>query len=356
MITGVPEIDYTTLNKNQFVSGLNNIGNTCYINSCFQILSCTYELSQYLSDNVIQYNPDIPETIVLLEWIEMKNILWDKKCIISPFKCIAGLRHVAKIKNSNLFANGEQNDICEFLMFMLDCFHISLNKPLAINYEEYLYSMNTCPSIIAEDCFKMLQSSCLSNYSGIMDMFYGIQLTAIQQQSDLSILSTKPELVSIIQLDIPNNILQPTLHNCIDLYCNPVLLENENAYFNEPTDEYVSALKSILFWKLPHILIFTFNRTKTNSRGKNNTLIHFPVQKMDMTKYMVLPNTLQAYELYGVGYHEGGMVGGHYTACVKHNNIWYHCNDDKITQLHNPLQLINPNVYCLFYRKTFSSV
>ena len=356
MITGVPEIDYTIIHNKPFVSGLKNIGNTCYMNSCLKILYYKYELTQCLEELDIKYNSDIPETIVLVEWMEIKNILWDKKCTISPFKCIAGLRHVAKIKDNDMFTDGQQNDICEFLLFMLDCFHTSICKPIHMDYQEYLTSMNINHSIISDKCFKLLQSSYFKHYSDVSNLFYGIQINTIQQQSDLSILSINPEIISIIHLDIPENILQPTLHDCIDLYCNHVLFENENAYFNESKNEYVSALKSSLFWKLPHILIFTFNRTKINGRGKNNTLIHFPVQNLDMSKYLILQNNVYEYELYGVGCHNGGIMGGHYTACVKHNDKWYHCNDDKITQLHNPLQLINPNVYCLFYRKTFSSV
>lgn len=356
MITGVPEINYTSFIDKSFVSGLKNIGNTCYMNSCFQILSCTYELSQCLSNIEIKYNPDIPETIVLMEWNEIKNILWDKKCTISPFKCISGLQHVAKIKENYHFNDGEQNDICEFLLFILDCFHISTRKPITMNYREYLQIMNINHSIISDKCYKLLKKSYLDNYSDISNLFYGIQINTIQQQSDLAILSINPEIISIIHLDIPGKILQPTLHDCIDLYCNHILFENDNAYFNESTEEYVSALKSTLFWKLPHILIFTFNRTKTNGIGKNNKLIHFPVQKLDMSKYLILQDSVYEYELYGVGCHSGGIMGGHYTACVKHLDKWYHCNDDKIIQLHNPLQLINPNVYCLFYRKTFSSV
>ena len=36
-------------------TGLANIGNTCYLNSCIQIFSHTYELNDFLSDkNIIR--------------------------------------------------------------------------------------------------------------------------------------------------------------------------------------------------------------------------------------------------------------------------------------------------------------
>jgi ubiquitin C-terminal hydrolase len=92
-----------------------------------------------------------------------------------------------------------------------------------------------------------------------------------------------------------------------------------------------------------------------NRRGKNNKLIHFPIQNLNMTKYVYEHdpnNPIQInYELYGIGCHFGVISMGHYTCYVKNKNNWYFCNDDAIKKVTNPIQLINPNVYCLFYRK-----
>eukprot|EP00835_Amoeboradix_gromovi_P001301 NODE_56_length_25944_cov_0.235287.p15 type:complete len:143 gc:universal NODE_56_length_25944_cov_0.235287:8200-8628(+) len=49
------------------------------------------------------------------------------------------------------------------------------------------------------------------------------------------------------------------------------------------------------------------------------------------------------------------MGGGHYTAYTKHDNIWYDCDDSRVTALGNDLTakdiIKSKNAYLLFYKR-----
>ena len=63
--------------------------------------------------------------------------------------------------------------------------------------------------------------------------------------------------------------------------------------------------------------------------GKNQNMVHFPRENLDLTKYVVGYNKdSYKYDLYGICNHTGSVQGGHYFAYVKVNdNDWYEFNE-----------------------------
>ena len=91
-----------------------------------------------------------------------------------------------------------------------------------------------------------------------------------------------------------------------------------------------------------------------NRSVKDNRLVKFPLENLDLTKYCKGYNKESyVYNLYGVCNHVGSSDGGHYTAHIKNENgIWYNFNDtfiQKISNIENTI--VSDEAYCLFYEK-----
>ena len=120
------------LNKysNKGLTGLCNLGNTCYINACMQILSHCYELNEVIEN--IHINND-EKSLILYEWKQLKDLMWTSNCVISPNRFISTIQHIAQVKHRELFTGYAQNDLPEFLIFLFDCFHEGIERKVDIN-------------------------------------------------------------------------------------------------------------------------------------------------------------------------------------------------------------------------------
>ena len=85
---------------------------------------------------------------------------------------------------------------------------------------------------------------------------------------------------------------------------------------------------------------------------KNNTFIDFPVQNLDLTKYIIRNNNNKKieYNLIGIINHYGGAYYGHYTASCLNRNKWYKFDDEIVSPLKDN-KIVTDSAYVLFYQR-----
>ena len=333
--------------ENKGLSGLANLGNTCFINSCIQILSHTYELNDFLSNET--YKKKIKnkyDSALLIEWDNLRKILWNENCIVSPGKFITTSQKVAKLKKLEIFTGYSQNDVSEFLLFLIDCFHNSLSREIMITISG---QVETETDKIALKCFEMIKNTYSKDYSEIWNLFYAVNVSEITRIDNGKVLSINPEPFFMVDLPIPPDNKSPSLIDCFNHYVDGEIIEN---YKDEETNEKVNIRKKILFWSFPNILAIDLKRFN-NRFQKNQIYVTFPLDNLDLSPYVIgYKKDNFKYELYGVCNHSGGVMGGHYTSYVKNaNGKWYHYNDTSVSEVGINESIISPKAYVLFYRK-----
>ena len=231
--------------KNKGLSGLANLGNTCYINSTMQILSHCYIFNELLEkldidnlnsnkDSNRDSNKDSNDYILLREWKNLKDLMWSKNCNISPNRFISNIQELSKYKNLELFSGFAQNDLPEFLIFIIDCFHNSIKRKVEINIKGKIINEK---DLLAKKCYKMIKQLYSESYSELLDLFYGIHFSSIESIESLEKISIKPEPYCLLSLSIVPNVLNCTLYDCFNLYIEKEILEGENSYYNEKKKE-----------------------------------------------------------------------------------------------------------------------
>lgn len=337
--------------ENKGLTGLANLGNTCFLNTVLQSLSHSYELNDYLNDisldNVINNNKK--ESLILKEWKELLDLMWSKNCIISPKKFVYSIHKIAKLKDRDIFTGFAQNDLPEFLLFILDCFHESICKKVNINI---LGSPKNEKDKLALDSYKSIKNLFENEYSKIIDLFYGVQYSTLTSIDENKEINRVHEPVGILNLPIPQNQLRVSLYDCFDEYTKEEVLGDDNKWKDENGKEHLIK-KEIKFFSLPQILIIDLKRFFNNSR-KNNIFVNFELENFDLCKYV---NGYQKhkyiYELYAICNHTGSNLGGHYYSYIKTaNGKWYEFNDTRVTEI-NEKKLKTYHAYCLFYRKKY---
>uniref|UniRef100_A0A914ZQN0 ubiquitinyl hydrolase 1 n=1 Tax=Parascaris univalens TaxID=6257 RepID=A0A914ZQN0_PARUN len=182
------------------VCGLENLGNTCFMNSALQCLSNVKELTEYFLNGC--YKHDINEENVLgmhgqlaRAYADLMEQLWNgSNRSISPRKLKAVLGQYVQ-----QFSGYSQHDSQELLSFLLDGLHEDLNRVKKKVYLEAKDSGERPDSMVAAEAWQMYK---MGNDSVIVDYLHG-QLKSTVVCPQCKLVSVKFDPFCFLSLPLP---------------------------------------------------------------------------------------------------------------------------------------------------------
>ncbi|KAM6352128.1 ubiquitin carboxyl-terminal hydrolase 8 isoform 2-T2 [Alca torda] len=331
------------------LTGLRNLGNTCYMNSILQCLCNAPHLADYFNRNL--YQDDINRSNFLghkgevaEEFGVIMKALWTGQYkYISPkdFKITIG-------KINDQFAGYSQQDSQELLLFLMDGLHEDLNK--ADNRKRYKEENNDHlddfrAAELAWHKHKQL------NESIIVALFQGQFKSTVQC---LTCHKKSRTFEAFMYLSLPlASTSKCTLQECLRLFSKEEKLTDNNRFYCSHCKTRRDSLKKIEIWKLPPVLLVHLKRFSYDGRWKQKlqTSVDFPLETLDLSQYVIGPKTnLKRYNLFSVSNHYGGLDGGHYTAYCKNasKQRWFKFDDHEVSEISSS-SVKSSAAYILFY-------
>ena len=273
------------------MKGIYNIGNSCYLNSALQMLFNSEDFREILKNKVF-INTNIEKIIDT----------YDTSSIYNPII-------IKQVVNNNIFANTDQQDSHEFIIYLFDVLDKKLGKN-NILYDKFGITITTN--------IKCKNSNCRKESNNISTELF-------------------------LQLPITNEL---DLSDSYRHYKSVERLENDNAYFCERCNKKVLARKNTITTKWPDNLLIILKRFDYNMR-KDNRQFNIPLIWR------------HGYKLKGGIIHIGSYGGGHYIYFGEENNEWFIANDTNISKINDINDFINnqgKQSYILYYKKIIVNI
>lgn len=274
------------------INGINNIGNTCYMNAGLQLIfNCTILTKFFLNNN---FKSNILNSYKYLLYQYDENRL-DPNII----------KNIIGKKNKN-FNNNDQNDSHEFLITLIDLLDEELKKE-----------------------FKNTNKKILNiKYTNLLDILFNNRIISNIESIKTDESSKNTSYERIISLSLKDNI-----YESIADFQKSELLKNQ--WFSENEKKKIDINKYLNINKYSKYLIFHLKRLINTNLKSNKNVQFYKIIEFESTKY----------DLRSIVIHIGSGNGGHYVAVIKRNDKWYLCDDNVISNVNVDNYLNNGYIY-----------
>lgn len=334
------------------LTGFNNLGATCYMNSALQnIIHC-----KIFIEKIIDFKNSNNSSIksITNSFLSLCSSLIDNKNNDTHKYLSYATYSLSSISPSNFKSNfclkhkdymRGQHDSIEFLRTLLD----DMSKEININQNISAYKELTTEGKSKDEQNKEYHNFFISRENSlIIDIFYN-------QIINIFTCSCKFESYSFqklldIPLLLPNKKFKTDLSSLIKEYFKEEEIEWGTKCENCQKPG-LKHFKKIKFSILNEIVIFSLQRFDPFLSMKNNLRVSFD-EIIDLKDYcdidLYKENT--KYRLCGTINHIGNINYGHYYTYIRIDDIWYEFNDSIVKKIIN-MDYDNSSVCVLFYEK-----
>ncbi|CAJ1430787.1 unnamed protein product [Effrenium voratum] len=336
--------------------GLENLGNTCFMNAGLQCLShiepfAAFFLSGRYASEVNTSNPLGSKGQLASLFAELQQVLWQsERPAQNPSEIKQRLAKIAP----HLFQGYEQQDVQEFLAFCLDGLHEDLSRVTQrlppVTEKEEQADERSCAGRSEEFAAALAWMRYLErSKSFLVDLMQG------QLRSSLHCLhcgNRSRKFEPFMYLSVPVTQDMSTVSDAMREYVKEEVLTGNERWFCERCKAKVDARKKIDLWQLPPVLVVHLKRFEFDARSGWFRKITTPLScdlTVDLSGFCSSTQRQGAvYSVACVANHSGAVGMGHYTATCRVGEKWFKFNDEKVSRLSPDEQVVGQNAYVLF--------
>ncbi|GIL67582.1 hypothetical protein Vafri_20952 [Volvox africanus] len=352
--------------------GLQNLGNTCFMNSILQSLNAVPELVQ--------------------QFLNPSEKHWSSKAVVAPAYsglvrdmlsggqgiCVNPSTFLRKVsKHDGRWGDGRQQDSQEFLNSLLEALQAECNRIRIKPVYRELQGKGSEEAQAAE----AYDYARTWNDSIVDDIFGGLTQSTIQCHACKRLSHTFEPFLGLA-VPIPGGGSgsadsdggSVSVADCLRAFVECEELQGDDSYKCEACKRRQSHSKRMQIFRPPRVLVLTLKRfaqrpaapglfNRFRSPAKNNTPVRLDPEPLDLTPYCN-PLGLRGlcvrgrgpvaplYQLVAVSHHSGSLEGGHYTAQARSclDGQWYNFNDSCVRREPGRPSGSSSSAYVLFYR------